>query len=399
MLDGPAVALDGSPRLRRLQFRAGAYPTPFWIRTETGAIVRVGALPADVQLVAGAIEVLSSSPTTPAAPTNVVAAVAGTNDVDLTWDDNAVNEDSYRIEANQGSGYASLITGLAAGAQAHNDLTARPQGASVAYRVFAVNTLGDSAPGQSNSVIPNPNPPSGNHTPGTLYAEDWSLPIPAGRSQGLFMSGPGRSLTTPPTPWTRETANPPASGGAYMQKTYSVSAGNTGGNTAAFLDLCTSSGLNLGPLFTDIYFLMQIWFDPDFNNDFADNYKLARVGNNFASTLVGSMIVENNGQLQWHWENGVGVKISLPTFFDLTSSLGSWLALEWHVQRLSSTSGRIEAWVNDTQVLGTTTTGMPGWTVAGIGGGEFISLLNSCVQVSTARLGQFHVSEQRIFAP
>ncbi len=92
----------------------------------------------------------------PIAPTNVVAVVTATNDVDLTWIDNSTNETSYRIDSNEaGAGYVSLVGSLPINTTGFNDLTNRAEQAGVAYQVFAVNSAGDSPVGQSNVVTPN----------------------------------------------------------------------------------------------------------------------------------------------------------------------------------------------------------------------------------------------------
>ena len=61
------------------------------------------------------------APVPPAAPTNLVAKTTGTATVDLTWSDQANNEEGYKIERKAGSGAFAEIGTASANANSYND--------------------------------------------------------------------------------------------------------------------------------------------------------------------------------------------------------------------------------------------------------------------------------------
>jgi hypothetical protein len=82
----------------------------------------------------------------PAAPTTLTATASNPTTVNLAWTDNANNETSFRIErAIGGSGVFASVGTVNANIRAYSDLTALPS-TTYDYRVFAVNTGGDSLP-------------------------------------------------------------------------------------------------------------------------------------------------------------------------------------------------------------------------------------------------------------
>lgn len=88
---------------------------------------------------------------TPTAPSGLNATLNG-SDVDLTWTENSNNETGFRIERKVGTGSYSTVATTAAGATTYTD-TAAPAGATVTYRVIAVNVSGDSLPSNEDSVV------------------------------------------------------------------------------------------------------------------------------------------------------------------------------------------------------------------------------------------------------
>jgi alpha-tubulin suppressor-like RCC1 family protein len=96
------------------------------------------------------------APPPPAAPSALLANAASASRVDLTWSDNAGNEDGFRIERHTGNGNFAPIATVAANVTSFSDTDASP--ASYSYRVQAYNAGGASA--YSNTAT-KPADPSG----------------------------------------------------------------------------------------------------------------------------------------------------------------------------------------------------------------------------------------------
>ncbi|MBZ0136835.1 MAG: right-handed parallel beta-helix repeat-containing protein [Planctomycetes bacterium] len=88
---------------------------------------------------------------TPAAPSGFTATLNGA-DVDLSWTDNSGNETGFRIERKVGTGSYATVTTTAADATSYTD-TSAPAGATVTYRVMAVNAGGAGLPSNEDSVV------------------------------------------------------------------------------------------------------------------------------------------------------------------------------------------------------------------------------------------------------
>jgi len=90
--------------------------------------------------------VLSEDPPTgtPAAPSNLTATAISSSQIDLTWDDNSTNEDSFSIERDN-----VFLATLSPNVTSYSD-TALPPSTEFSYRIAAVNTNGSS--GYSNTV-------------------------------------------------------------------------------------------------------------------------------------------------------------------------------------------------------------------------------------------------------
>ncbi len=107
--------------------------------------------------------VASATPGTPAAPSNLTATPAVSNQIyriDLAWVDNATNETGFKIErAASATGPFTLLATLGANAAAYSDLNG---GGGLApattyyYRVSAVNDLGASAYSAANATTAPP---------------------------------------------------------------------------------------------------------------------------------------------------------------------------------------------------------------------------------------------------
>jgi len=80
----------------------------------------------------------------PAAPSNLVAAVAGNNAVNLTWADNSLNETSFTIQKAVDAGFTTGLTTLTVGPNVttYTDSDVK-KNQTYYYRVFATNVVGD----------------------------------------------------------------------------------------------------------------------------------------------------------------------------------------------------------------------------------------------------------------
>lgn len=80
----------------------------------------------------------------PAAPTAVSATSTGSSGISVSWTDAAANESGFRLERAEADGPFAALTSLPPNATSFLDTSVQPERA-YRYRVFAVNTAGDSA--------------------------------------------------------------------------------------------------------------------------------------------------------------------------------------------------------------------------------------------------------------
>ncbi len=80
----------------------------------------------------------------PADPINLTSTFVGASQVDLAWIDQANNEDGFRIERSDNGGPWTAIGTTLANVVTFSDTTVAPA-SNYSYRVFAFNTVGDSA--------------------------------------------------------------------------------------------------------------------------------------------------------------------------------------------------------------------------------------------------------------
>ncbi len=92
-------------------------------------------------------------PASPAAPNNLAASATGTSSIDVSWTDNASDEDNIVLQRADNSGFtgATEFT-LAANTTSYND-TGLSENTTYYYRVKATNTGGDSAWSATASAI------------------------------------------------------------------------------------------------------------------------------------------------------------------------------------------------------------------------------------------------------
>lgn len=79
----------------------------------------------------------------PIAPTALIGTVASTTQINLSWTDNATNEDGYKIERKNGTGSFSVIGSTGSNLTTFNDMGLSPNTAYT-YRVYAFNGAGNS---------------------------------------------------------------------------------------------------------------------------------------------------------------------------------------------------------------------------------------------------------------
>lgn len=96
----------------------------------------------------------------PSAPSGLTAGAISTSEIDLSWTDNATNEDGFRIERCAGSGCSNFaqIGTVGAGVTMYQDVGVA-NGTSYTYRVIAYNAIASSAYSNSASATAM-NPPA-----------------------------------------------------------------------------------------------------------------------------------------------------------------------------------------------------------------------------------------------
>jgi len=79
----------------------------------------------------------------PLAPTNLTGSTISTTQINLSWTDNATNEDGYKIERKTGTGSYAVVGSTATNLTTFSDLGLTPN-TSYTYRVYAYNSAGNS---------------------------------------------------------------------------------------------------------------------------------------------------------------------------------------------------------------------------------------------------------------
>jgi surface antigen/PKD repeat protein len=115
----------------------------------------------------GADEYVGPPALPPLSPSGLVATAVSESQIDLTWVDNAGNEDGFRIERSlsETSGFTEIDT-VGADVASYSDAGLSP-GTHYYYRVYAVNTVGDSATYAAGDATTPSLPPA---TPSSLVA-------------------------------------------------------------------------------------------------------------------------------------------------------------------------------------------------------------------------------------
>lgn len=79
----------------------------------------------------------------PLAPTNLTGSVISTTQINLSWTENATNEDGYKIERKIGTGNYAVVGSTGSNMTTFSDLGLTPS-TSYTYRVYAYNSAGNS---------------------------------------------------------------------------------------------------------------------------------------------------------------------------------------------------------------------------------------------------------------
>jgi hypothetical protein len=79
--------------------------------------------------------------TVPSAPSNLAAAAVATNQINLSWTDNANNETGFRLERKTGSGSFALVTTLGSNVTSYSN-SGLNSGTAYTYRIAATNSAG-----------------------------------------------------------------------------------------------------------------------------------------------------------------------------------------------------------------------------------------------------------------
>lgn len=188
--------------------------------------------------VSGSGETLS----VPVDPSGFTATAISETRIDLSWTDNADNEDEYMIERSttQGSGYASIAT-IDPDVTSYSDTTGLSEGTEYFYRLKASNSVGDS---------------------GTVETSATTLDVPdAPGGLGLMVVGETRIDLS----WTDNASNET---GYRVERSLNESSGfsDISGNLAAdstsFIDLSLQPGVT--------YYYRVFAFNGDGDSEFAE---------------------------------------------------------------------------------------------------------------------------------
>lgn len=93
---------------------------------------------------AGAFEFVSGGATVPDAPSSLSATAVSSSQINLSWTDNADDEDGFKVERKEGAGSYSQIATLGENVTTYNN-TNLSASTTYTYRVVAYNTAGNSS--------------------------------------------------------------------------------------------------------------------------------------------------------------------------------------------------------------------------------------------------------------
>ncbi|MEJ8567951.1 M6 family metalloprotease domain-containing protein [Elongatibacter sediminis] len=157
----------------------------------------------------------------PAAPTNLQASAVSDSAIDLTWVDQAGNEDDYRLErSDDGSTGWSLLANLGANSTAYSD-TGLNASEDYFYRVRAGNAFGDSAWSNTASATTDDPPPYTDHVAQSQNTSEGS--VSGGLSATHNDDGSAQQITE-----TQSKGNPSKRRSSLATRyTFTIPAGNS----------------------------------------------------------------------------------------------------------------------------------------------------------------------------
>lgn len=269
-------------------------------------------------------------PAPPNAPTLLTATAMDHQRIDLSWSDNATNEDGYRIERREGQ----TGTFNAAGTVGANSTTFSNQPLAgeteYCYRVFAYNAGGDS--NASNVVCattspPPPPPPYGD--PASGYSA-WL------KADGIVGLNDGDQIAT----WDDSSPNnkDATQSTASFRPVYKTNI--VAGKPVVRFDgaddrLVSSSGSGIWGLTNDFTAFAAVWLDPSQGTGDHDV-----VGSSSISNNLDLIIRRNDANGNWlaYSSSPDGVRNS-----DLVLSTGRWYVLTWRLKATSPKHLQIRA--------------------------------------------------------
>lgn len=111
---------------------------------DNGGTVQTPPLPGNPAVQAGAVPIGSPiEPKSPTAPSDFMAAVVSTTEIELTWADKSNNETGFKIERSPDNVNWTVLTTTAANATIYRD-TGLTSSTPYYYRISATNSIGDS---------------------------------------------------------------------------------------------------------------------------------------------------------------------------------------------------------------------------------------------------------------
>lgn len=183
----------------------------------------------------------------PARPTNLVATTVSTSQIDLSWQDNATNEDRYYIYRYRGQNHFDRRLGpVSANQTTFSDTKNLIRGFEYTYEVKANNTAGLSKPSNKASATPEKKPPKptalqasvASPTQVDLTWKGWRPPTP----DGYYVYRDGTRIATVGAGNNTYTDSGLTTNQQYC---YRVSAFNSAGETAQSNQACVTVKVTL----------------------------------------------------------------------------------------------------------------------------------------------------------
>jgi uncharacterized protein (TIGR02145 family) len=204
----------------------------------------------------------------PAAPTNLVATVISTTQVDLQWTDNSTNETGYKVERKLVGGNFSQVASTGSNIATYSDLNLTPN-TTYTYKIVAYNSVGNSLQYSNEATVttnlipilatlPISDTTAISATSGGNITNDAGSPVTARGVCWSTTSGPTVALSTKTTDGAgtgsfTSSINGLTANSIYYVRAYATnSAGTAYGNEQMFTTTTQTYSYTTGPNFTDI---------------------------------------------------------------------------------------------------------------------------------------------------